>query len=406
VNKEIKNFSLKNHIKKNFFKTKLYKKDKIKLDRVIKKIYKDIDIKKNTYHVLSKKFVYNFSKSSLKNFLKYKSVVVIGMGGSSLGAKAIYSFLKKKSKRKFIFFDNLDELKIIETKKKINLNNSLFIIISKSGNTIETLINTNLLKDKISSKNAIIITEQKNNLLSNYAKTKKILQINHNDYIGGRFSVLSEVGIVPAFFMGLKINSFRENILSFSNLKRNSILTESVVKLAHIYSLKKIRSIILLNYAPQLNDFLFWCQQLTAESLGKKNIGILPVVSPAPRDHHSLLQLYLDGPKDKLFYIFSIDVNKSMKTNDKIFSKPFRFVENKKISKIIDSQKKALIEVLKKKKIPFREFRINKTNEKVLGELFSYFILETTLVASVLDINPFNQPAVEEIKNLTKRYLS
>ena len=163
---------------------------------------------------------------------------------------------------------------------------------------------------------------------------------------------------------------------------------------------------MLLNYAPQLNDFLYWCQQLIAESLGKKGKGILPVISSAPRDHHSLLQLYLDGPKDKLFYIFSLDLNKSMKINNNIFGKSFEFVKNKELSKIITSQKKALTTVLKKKNIPFKEFKINKIDEETLGELFSYFVLETALLGKLIGINPFNQPAVEEVKILTKQYLN
>ena len=388
-----------------YYKKNLYKKDKIKVDKFIKDIYFSLDNKKNNFHTLSKKFILDFDKKNLKKYIKYKTVILIGMGGSVLGAHAIYSFLNHKINKNFIFVDNLDQLKIEKIKKKVNLKNCLFIIISKSGNTIETLINSNLLKDKINSKNTIIITEQKKNLLNTFAKNRKILHINHKNYIGGRYSVLSEVGMIPAYFMDLKINSFKENLLTFFETKKKQVLVESIVKLAHIYSLKKITSIIFLNYAPQLNQFLYWCQQLIAESLGKKGRGILPVVSPAPRDHHSLMQLYLDGPKDKLFYIFSINFKKKMKINNNIFGKSFKFAENKDLSKVIFSQKKALTKVFKKKNIPFREFKINAVNEKVLGELISYFILETALIGKISGINPFDQPAVEEVKILTKQYL-
>ena len=212
--------------------------------------------------------------------------------------------------------------------------------------------------------------------------------------------------MVPAYFMGLKIEKIRKNLLSFFNSKQNLILVDSIVKLAHIHNSKKIKSVIFLNYAPQLNEFLYWCQQLIAESLGKKGKGILPVVSPAPRDHHSLLQLYLDGPKDKLFYIFSLNLNKKMKIKYNVFGKFFEFVKNKELSKVVLSQKKALTRVLRKKNIPFREFKINQINEEVLGELFSYFTLETALTGKLIGVNPFTQPAVEEVKFLTKQYLS
>jgi glucose-6-phosphate isomerase len=405
VKKKIENLILENNINKNFFRKDLFSQDQIKLNKIIKNISKNINNKKDFFHILSKKYILDFNKSDLKKFLKYKSIILIGMGGSVLGAKAIYSFLEQKIKNNFIFIDNLDQTTIEQIKKKSNLKNSLFIIISKSGNTIETLVNSNLFKDKISYKNTIIITEQKNNLLNTFARNKKILHINHKDYIGGRYSVLSEVGMLPAYLMGLDVNHFRDNLLSFVKTKQNKSLIESVIKLAHIYKNQKIKSIIFLNYAPQLNEFLYWCQQLIAESLGKKGKGILPVVSPAPRDHHSLLQLYLDGPKDKLFYIFSLNLNKKMKINNNIFGKTFKFAENIELSKVILSQKKAVTKIFKKKNIPFIEFKVNKINEEALGQLFSYFMLETSLVGKLIGINPFDQPAVEEVKILTKQYL-
>ena len=162
----------------------------------------------------------------------------------------------------------------------------------------------------------------------------------------------------------------------------------------------------MLNYAPEVDEFLYWCQQLIAESLGKKGKGILPIVSPAPRDHHSLLQLYLDGPRDKLFYIFSLKFNKKMKIKKNIFGKSFNFAESKELSKAKEAQKKALIHVLKRKNIPYQEFVVNKKNEETLGELFSYFIMETSIIGKLINVNPFDQPAVEEVKVLTKKYLS
>ena len=401
-----KNYSIENNIDRNYFKNNIYSKDKIRLNKIIQNIYTNIDTKKDTLHLFSKKFILDFRDSGLKKFIRYQTVILIGMGGSILGAHAIYSALKQKIRNNFIFIDNLDQHKIENIKKKINLKNSLFIIISKSGNTIETLINCNLLENTITSKNTIIITEQKKNLLNTFAVNKKILLIKHKEYIGGRYSVLSEVGIVPAYFMGLKVGNLRKKILLFFKSKQNSILIESVIKLAHIYSSNKIKSIVLLNYSPELSDFLYWCQQLIAESLGKNKKGILPIVSAAPRDHHSLLQLYLDGPNDKLFYIFSLNLNKQMKINNNIFGKSFKFVKNKQLATVIESQRNALIKVLKKKKIPFREFKINKINEEVLGELFSYFMLETALIGKLSGINPFDQPAVEEVKILTRENLS
>ena len=308
-----KNIYLKNDISAKHFNKKIYLKDKKKLNKIINNIFISLDTKEDTFHSLSKKFNLNFNNSQLIKFNKYKFVILIGMGGSVLGAKALYSFFKYKISKKFTFLDNLDQLKIEEIKTNINFKSSLFIIISKSGSTLETLINSNLFKDKINSKNTIVITEKKTNLLNKFAKNKRILHIIHKDYIGGRYSVLSEVCMIPAYFMGLKINYFRKNLLDFFKSKQKTLLINNVIKLSQIYRYKKIHSLIMLNYAPEVNEFLYWCQQLIAESLGKKGKGILPVISEAPRDHHSLLQLYLDGPRDKLFYIFSLKLNKKMK---------------------------------------------------------------------------------------------
>ena len=169
---------------------------------------------------------------------------------------------------------------------------------------------------------------------------------------------------------------------------------------------KKFKNIININYAPELEKFLYWCQQLTAESLGKKAKGFLPSISNAPKDHHSLLQLYLDGPKDKLFQIFTLNIRseEKFKTN-KAFQNNY-FLNKKKLKDIKHAQKKALVITFKKHKIPFREFKIDTINETSLCELFSYFILETIFIGKLSKINPFDQPSVEQVKSLTKKLLS
>ena len=169
---------------------------------------------------------------------------------------------------------------------------------------------------------------------------------------------------------------------------------------------KKLNNLVFFNYSPELDKFLYWSQQLIAESLGKKGKGFLPIISPAPKDHHSLLQLYLDGPEDKLFYVFGTDAGNKEKLNSNFLDKKLDFLNNKSLSQIKAAQKNAFLKSLKKKRIPFREFKIRDFSEKVLGELFSYFILETAIVGKLININPFDQPAVEEVKINTKRILS
>ena len=233
----------------------------------------------------------------------------------------------------------------------------------------------------------------------------KLFHIEHRSYIGGRYSVLSEVGMLPAYLMGLNIGNIRKNLTKHLQKKNKFYLKESSIVLANLIQTRKFKNLIFFNYAPRLNKFLFWNQQLIAESLGKKGKGFLPTISIAPKDHHSLLQLYLDGPKDKLFYIFSERPNNKKKLNAKIFGKDYNFLNKKSLSQIKTAQKKAFIKIIKKKKIPFREFTIGDFSEENLGELLSYFILETIIIGKLSNTNPFDQPAVEQVKTDTKKLL-
>ena len=396
----------KNTIHKKYLNSKVIKKLNNEFKENIKIIINNLDEVKNVFHSLSKKYKFNFKTKDINKFKKYKTIVIIGMGGSILGSEAIYFFLKEKIKKNFLFLNDIDENKIRSLKKK-NLSKLLFVIISKSGNTIETLSNFLALKIvKKNSKNIIIISEKNKNSLYSLSQKMNIKHIEHKDYIGGRYSVLSEVGIVPAHLMGLNINKLRQNIISHFKARRNKFLRDSTTKLANLFIKKKIRNIILFNYAPKLDKFLCWNQQLIAESLGKKGKGFLPIISKAPKDHHSLLQLYLDGPRDKIFYIFSVDDNSSTKVNSKILDKEQNFLNNKSLNQIKIAQKNSFIKVLKKNKIPFREFKIRHANEQRLGELFSYFILETAIIGKLTGINPFDQPAVEQVKTITKKLLA
>jgi glucose-6-phosphate isomerase len=394
---------IKNSIQKKYLDKNYIKKLSKDFQQIIDEVINDTDKSNKTLNVLNNKFKFNFTQKDLKKFRKFKTIVLIGMGGSILGAEAINNFLKKKIKKKIYFFDNLDPKKIANFKKEKNLKKILFLIISKSGNTIETLSNflsLNIIKKN--SKNIILISEKKNNFLFSLSKRFNLFFIEHNNYVGGRYSVLSEVGIIPAYLMDLDILKLRSCTLKFLKNKKKLFLKESSIKLASLLNSKKINNLIFLNYSPELEKFLFWCQQLIAESLGKKGRGFLPMISNVPKDHHSLLQLYLDGPKDKLFYIFSLEE----KINIQKIKNKNTFLNKKNLNTIKDAQKKSLINTFNKKKIPFREFKISKINEETLGELFSYFILETVITGKLIKINPYDQPGVEQVKIYTKNLLS
>ncbi len=400
------NIKKENYLQKIFFKKFLKKKFNLKFQKILRQIKSNIELEE-VLNVLSSKYKFSFDKKDLKKFKIFKKIVIIGMGGSILGSQAIYNFLNTKIKKKIYFFDDIDERKILNFKKENNLKKTLFIIISKSGNTIETLSNfISMGVIKRDAKNIIIISEKKNNVLFSLSKKLNLFHIEHKHYIGGRYSVLSEVGIVPAIMMGLNILNLRKNIRVFLKKNELNFLRSSTLILANILFQKKINNLILLNYSPELERFLFWVQQLISESLGKNGKGFLPVISNVPKDHHSLLQLYLDGPKDKIFHIFSLEKNSQIKIFTKKIDQKISFLNNHKLHSIKIAQKNALIKSFKKNNIPFREFKIKRVNEQTLGELFSYFMLETIIVGELLNINPYNQPAVEDVKINTKQILS
>ena len=394
----------KNYLKKKYLNKNFYSKF---FNNIFNEIKKNCDVSQNTYHVLSKKFSFKFKLQDLKKFNKFENIVLVGMGGSILGSKAIYSFLKEKIKKKIIFFDNLDKDKLNNFKKENNKKNCLFIVISKSGNTIETISNFVDLKIiKKNAKNIIIISEKNENILYSIARKYNLFFIEHKKYLGGRYSALSEVGIVPSYFMGINIKKLRSNLQKYFNNKEKSFLKQSSISLSQIIKKNFYKNLIFLNYSPKLEEFLFWCQQLIAESLGKKGKGMLPIISNAPKDHHSLLQLYLGGPQDKIFYLFSESAERNSKIKTNTITEKLNYLNNKGLNEIKNAQKNAVKKVFIKNKIPFREFKINSFDEKTLGELFSYFILETSISGRLIDINPFDQPAVEQVKIFTKKLLS
>ena len=304
---------------------------------------KNLFIKKELYFLLKKPsevlnsfkstYKYSFSKKIINKFKKISLIRIIGMGGSILGTRAIFDFLSKKIKKKVIFTDDLD------TNIRLKNDNLLNIIVSKSGNTLETISNVNLLiKNK---NNNIFIVENNKSYLKKLALQLKAEIIDHNNYIGGRYSVLSEVGMVPAELMGLDEKKFKQ----FNNLinKKNFIdnLLNSVSSILHFHNNEKRNSVI-LNYDTQAENLFKWYQQLVAESLGKKSKGILPIISSVPKDNHSTMQFYLDGPKNYFFTFFFTNENNSPKINNKSLLSSFDHLKNKDLNdiKLIESLQK------------------------------------------------------------------
>ncbi len=377
---------------KNFTKKKFNKNLKV----LFKKLTNKSSYNDNVVKSFSKSYSYSFTTKQLKKFKKFNFFQIYGMGGSSLGIQAIYDFMKPKIKKKFYFFDNLDSKnRIIKTKSK-----SLNLIISKSGNTLETIVNENIF----SGGNKLYITENNNNYLRNTALRLKKEIIEHKNFIGGRYSVLSEVGMLPAELMGLNSNKFKRFDKLVSNRDFINSLLTNVNMLYRLVKMGKTNSII-LNYDESSYNLFRWYQQLVAESLGKNSKGVLPIISEMPKDNHSLMQLYLDGNKNSFFTFFDVKNYNSPKIKKKKIFSNYKYLKKHDLFSIKSAQKKATINVFKAKGIPFRTFEVLKKNEETLGELFTFFMLETILLGKMLKINPYDQPAVELIKKETKKIL-
>ena len=378
-NIKIKNFKTKSNIK-------------------IKKIFKNFFLKKNDklLQSFSENYKYSFNLKKIKKYKKYKNFTLIGMGGSILGAEAIYDFLNYKIGKKFTFINNLNS-NIKKTSK-----NNLNIIISKSGNTLETISNSNVILGK-NSKN-LFITEDSQNYLMKLAYKLKSEIIEHRNYIGGRYSVLSEVGMVPAELMGLDIKKFKRlnHLINNKKFMRNIIQNVSAILL---FAKRKKNLSVILNYDESSNKLFEWYQQLVSESLGKKSKGIIPLISTMPKDNHSLMQYFLDGPKNNFYTFYSVKDKKSQNIKTNLLLNSFSFIKNKNLSQIKEAQRIATENIFVKKKIPFRTIEMVNKNEQSIGEIFTFFMLETILLGRALKVNPFDQPSVELIKKETKKII-
>ena len=387
-----KNIKFKNFITKKNFKINKLLQDKINYNNLIKKY--------PLLQSMNKDYQYSYTKKKIKIFKRFSEINLVGIGGSILGAETIHNFLKHKVKKKFNFYNNLNFKNIPKTNKK-NIN----IVISKSGNTLETIFNFNLLLQKQNKNKNIILCENKNNFLRSLGNKLKAEIFEHKNYIGGRYSVLSEVGMLPAELMGLNEKKFKRFNYLVNNKYFINSLIENVISINNFIKKGKT-NLVILNYDEKSDSLFHWYQQLLAESLGKKNKGLFPIISTMPKDNHSLLQLYLDGPKNNFYTIFSSREKNSQKLNNKYLINNYSIFKNKSIHKILESQKKATENVFRTEKIPFRSFEIINRSEETLGELFCFFILETILLGYLLKVNPFDQPKVELIKSETKKILT
>ncbi|MAV63620.1 MAG: hypothetical protein CMG00_00340 [Candidatus Marinimicrobia bacterium] len=343
-----------------------------------------------------------------------KKIVLLGTGGSNLGARALHNINKNK-KINIEFYDNVDPITFENSFNNVNFKDTGFIIISKSGNTPETLAQFSSLyqialqKNNIDQflSNILIITEFKSSPLYKISKEKNCLTLEHNNKIGGRFSVFSNVGVVPAILSGLNIRDLYSGAAEIlNNIEKYSVFNLS--KFLCMQEQRQYSSNVLMTYSDNLYFFGKWYLQLWAESIGKNKKGITAIHSVGTTDQHSQLQLYLDGPNDKFFTFITTDhSNKGPIINNDIFKNTeIKYFKNKRIGDLMDAEQRATLETFKLNNFSYREIFLPKIDEKNIGKLMSLSMIETIASCIYFDVNPFDQPAVEQGKILTKKYLS
>jgi glucose-6-phosphate isomerase len=353
--------------------------------------------------------VENFARANKK----WKHVLIIGIGGSSLPAQTLVEALQKAgagvpAKRgtwstQFHFLDNLDPHRASRIFKQVSWKQTLVIVIAKSGETLETLANFFVVKKLLGSswrKQVVVVTDPKQGFLRELAEKEKLTTFAIPPEIGGRFSVFSNVGLLPAALAGIDIKKL------IAGAKKANV--KKAFQLAQIQAreYKRGKNIATLcAYSNALESFAKWWEQLLGESIGKSSkIGITPQLAIGATDQHSKLQLWHDGPNDKFFIFLNVE---KMSEDFHIPNPPkdFAFLKNKSMQQILNVERQATIKSLVEKKRSIITQELPKLDEESLGELLQFWMLEVYFLGKILGINPFNQPGVEKGKILTKKLL-
>lgn len=357
----------------------------------------------------------------------FSDVVVLGTGGSSLGGQTLYSladsgFGPRKGGPRLHFLDNVDPDTFELLYEQLDLTKTGFIVISKSGSTAETVAQFIACLDRLmtikgrdsASKHALVITEPGQNPLRSLANRLSLPVLDHDPNIGGRFSALSLVGLLPAMIAGLDAHKVRRGAkqvldatLDGPDPREADPAVGAALKVAFLQK-KGIANTVLMPYVDRLSNFGLWFQQLWAESLGKNGSGSTPIRAMGTRDQHSQMQLYLDGPRDKMFTLMTLDVQGQGRliSNALVKEAELAYLQRRRMGDLLEAEQHATAETLVNNGCPTRLFKMDHLDEEVMGALMMHFMLETIIAAGLLGVNAFDQPAVEQGKVLARTFLS
>lgn len=340
----------------------------------------------------------------------FEDVVILGTGGSNLGAKSICALSSAISPR-LHFMDNVDPHTFEVLFSRLDPHKTGFIVISKSGNTAETLAQFLLCserwKNEVGEDNLkthfLTITEPRENTLRQLSDKYDLPCLDHPTDIGGRFSCLTVVGLLPAMIAGLNAEKVREGAQAY--LAQCFLAKDCAPLLGALHATMDDAYPInvLMPYADRLTEFGMWYRQLWAESLGKDGKGLTPIRAMGTVDQHSQLQLYLDGPKDKYFTVLTYETQGH---GDTLSNTGVDYLDNHTLGDLLAAEAKATIDTLEDNGCPVRTIHLDALHEASMGALFMHYMLETLVTAHFMGIDAFSQPAVEQGKILTKEYLA
>jgi glucose-6-phosphate isomerase len=364
-------------------------------------------------------FDYSPILDHVERLKKFDDIIILGTGGSSLGGQALTALRTTLSPR-LHFLDNIDAFTFNKVTQGIVQEKTAVIAISKSGNTAETLIQL-LTCLKLWDKNAIsqqflIVSEPSDNAIRQVAREFSIPCLDHPPHIGGRYSVFTVVGLLPALLAGQSVDAFREGALNALNSLNTNTIKECAPLMGALVQVslmdQGVNQTVLIPYCDRLALLSSWFCQLWAESIGKRDSqgarkGSTPVRALGAVDQHSQLQLYLDGPQDKFFTFLTLrQQEETLPISSSQFQHPaLMSLDGKTMGQLMNAEQRATLDTLRAQGAPVREIAINTLTETDLGELMMHFILETLAAAFLLKVNPFDQPAVEDGKKRALAYL-
>ena len=354
-----------------------------------------------------------------EHFKKFDDVVILGTGGSSLAGQAITA-LRTTIAPRLHFLDNIDSYTFSKTLEKLDKSKTGIIAVSKSGNTAETLMqlltciqswDQTKIKDQF-----LIVSENTSNAIREVAKKYDISCLDHPNDVGGRFSAFTVVGMLPAFIAGMDARAFRQGAIETVDMLKASTLENCApligASIQTVFARQNINQSVMFVYCDRLQLFASWYCQLWAESLGKKNkqntaSGTTPVRALGTVDQHSQLQLYLGGPKDKFFTFVTLENQIALPTLSLSgFEHPaIMTLDGKKMGDLMVAEQRATIDTMRNQSCPLRQLQIKQLDVTNLGALMMHFMLETIAASQLQEVDPFDQPAVEDGKKLALEYL-